>query len=108
MIQTTLHNGKKYQPIQHYRRLRKQPTRQIMDASRRNLRFHCDHLMRHQLFSTQTDAANQSDRREAKSACLKAALDAGHPADSHPAWGCWLNVAVKRIGDETFRLCQSI
>lgn len=42
------------------------------------------------------------------SACLKAALDAGHPVDL-PRVGLFAEgVAVKRIGDETFRLCQSI
>ncbi len=40
------------------------------------------------------------------SACLKAALDAGHPVDL-PRVGLFAEgVAVKRIGDETFRLCQ--
>ena len=40
------------------------------------------------------------------SACLKAALDAGHPIDL-PRVGLFAEgVAVKRIGDETFRLCQ--
>lgn len=39
------------------------------------------------------------------SACLKAALDAGHPVDL-PRVGLFAEgVAVKRIGDETFRLC---
>lgn len=42
------------------------------------------------------------------SACLKAALDAGHPVDL-PRVGLFAEgVAVKRIGDETFRLCRSI
>lgn len=42
------------------------------------------------------------------SACLKAALDAGHPVDL-PRVGLFAEgVAVKRIGDETFRLCQGI
>ena len=40
------------------------------------------------------------------SACLKAALNAGHPVDL-PRVGLFAEgVAVKRIGDETFRLCQ--
>jgi threonine dehydratase len=40
------------------------------------------------------------------SACLKASLDAGHPVDL-PRVGLFAEgVAVKRIGDETFRLCQ--
>lgn len=40
------------------------------------------------------------------SACLRAALDAGHPVDL-PRVGLFAEgVAVKRIGDETFRLCQ--
>ncbi|MDX7991232.1 threonine ammonia-lyase, biosynthetic [Xenorhabdus sp. psl] len=40
------------------------------------------------------------------SACLKAALEAGHPVDL-PRVGLFAEgVAVKRIGDETFRLCQ--
>ena len=40
------------------------------------------------------------------SACLKAALDAGHPVDL-PRVGLFAEgVAVKRIGSETFRLCQ--
>ncbi|WP_075183458.1 threonine ammonia-lyase, biosynthetic [Pantoea sp. 1.19] len=40
------------------------------------------------------------------SACLKAALDAGHPVDL-PRVGLFAEgVAVKRIGEETFRLCQ--
>ncbi|WGL95241.1 threonine ammonia-lyase, biosynthetic [Arsenophonus nasoniae] len=39
-------------------------------------------------------------------ACLKAALAAGHPVDL-PTVGLFAEgVAVKRIGDETFRLCQ--
>ncbi|WP_455815546.1 threonine ammonia-lyase, biosynthetic [Pseudomonas graminis] len=42
----------------------------------------------------------------ADSACLKAALDAGHPVDL-PRVGLFAEgVAVKRIGSETFRLCQ--
>ncbi len=42
------------------------------------------------------------------SACLKAALEAGHPVDL-PRVGLFAEgVAVKRIGDETFRLCQNI
>ncbi len=41
------------------------------------------------------------------SACLKAALDAGYPVDL-PRVGLFAEgVAVKRIGDETFRLCQA-
>ncbi|OKP04667.1 threonine ammonia-lyase, biosynthetic [Xenorhabdus eapokensis] len=40
------------------------------------------------------------------SACLKAALEAGYPVDL-PRVGLFAEgVAVKRIGDETFRLCQ--
>ncbi len=40
------------------------------------------------------------------SACLKAALEAGHPVDL-PRVGLFAEgVAVKRIGSETFRLCQ--
>lgn len=40
------------------------------------------------------------------SACLRAALDAGRPVDL-PRVGLFAEgVAVKRIGDETFRLCQ--
>ncbi|MBD2814347.1 threonine ammonia-lyase, biosynthetic [Xenorhabdus sp. Flor] len=40
------------------------------------------------------------------SACLKAALEAGHPVDL-PRVGLFAEgVAVKRIGNETFRLCQ--
>lgn len=40
------------------------------------------------------------------SACLKAALEAGHPVDL-PRVGLFAEgVAVKRIGDETFRLCR--
>nr|WP_175485867.1 threonine ammonia-lyase, biosynthetic [Xenorhabdus japonica] len=40
------------------------------------------------------------------SACLKAALEAGYPVDL-PIVGLFAEgVAVKRIGDETFRLCQ--
>ncbi|MBD8165508.1 threonine ammonia-lyase, biosynthetic [Erwinia persicina] len=43
----------------------------------------------------------------ADSACLKAALDAGHPVDL-PRVGLFAEgVAVKRIGSETFRLCQA-
>ncbi|MFN6881322.1 threonine ammonia-lyase, biosynthetic, partial [Proteus mirabilis] len=39
-------------------------------------------------------------------ACLKAALEAGHPVEL-PRVGLFAEgVAVKRIGDETFRLCQ--
>ncbi len=42
------------------------------------------------------------------SACLRAALDAGHPVDL-PRVGLFAEgVAVKRIGDETFRLCRNI
>jgi len=41
-----------------------------------------------------------------ESACLKAALDAGHPVDL-PRVGLFAEgVAVKRIGSETFRLCR--
>lgn len=40
------------------------------------------------------------------SACLKAALDAGHPVDLERVGLFAEGVAVKRIGDETFRLCQ--
>ena len=41
-----------------------------------------------------------------EAACLKAALDAGHPVEL-PKVGLFAEgVAVKRIGDETFRLCQ--
>lgn len=41
------------------------------------------------------------------SACLKAALEAGEPIDL-PHVGLFAEgVAVKRIGDETFRLCQA-
>nr|WP_202115063.1 threonine ammonia-lyase, biosynthetic [Gilliamella sp. Pas-s27] len=40
------------------------------------------------------------------SACLKAALDAGHPVDLDRVGLFAEGVAVKRIGDETFRLCQ--
>ncbi|MCV9879317.1 threonine ammonia-lyase, biosynthetic [Brenneria izbisi] len=40
------------------------------------------------------------------SACLRAALDAGHPVDL-PRVGLFAEgVAVKRIGDETFRVCR--
>lgn len=43
----------------------------------------------------------------ADSACLKAALDAGEPVDL-PRVGLFAEgVAVKRIGSETFRLCQA-
>ncbi|WP_392564548.1 threonine ammonia-lyase, biosynthetic [Orbus wheelerorum] len=42
----------------------------------------------------------------ADSACLKAALDAGHPVDLNRVGLFAEGVAVKRIGDETFRLCQ--
>ena len=43
----------------------------------------------------------------ADSACLKAALDAGEPVDL-PRVGLFAEgVAVKRIGNETFRLCQA-
>ncbi|RZH69790.1 pyridoxal-phosphate dependent enzyme, partial [Staphylococcus aureus] len=39
-------------------------------------------------------------------ACVKAALEAGHPVEL-PRVGLFAEgVAVKRIGDETFRLCQ--
>ncbi|EOW6514349.1 threonine ammonia-lyase, biosynthetic [Cronobacter malonaticus] len=42
----------------------------------------------------------------ADSACLKAALEAGQPVDL-PRVGLFAEgVAVKRIGDETFRVCQ--
>ncbi len=55
-----------------------------------------------------TDAADQSDRGGGGRFCLKAALDAGHPVDL-PRVGLFAEgVAVKRIGDETFRLCRSI
>ena len=40
------------------------------------------------------------------SACLKAALDAGHPVDLARVGLFAEGVAVKRIGSETFRLCQ--
>lgn len=40
------------------------------------------------------------------SACLKAALDAGHPVDLNRVGLFAEGVAVKRIGDESFRLCQ--
>lgn len=40
------------------------------------------------------------------SACLKAALDAGHPVELSRVGLFAEGVAVKRIGDETFRLCQ--
>ncbi|MCE0802655.1 threonine ammonia-lyase, biosynthetic [Buttiauxella sp. A2-C1_F] len=40
------------------------------------------------------------------SACLKAALDAGKPVDLARVGLFAEGVAVKRIGDETFRLCQ--
>lgn len=39
-------------------------------------------------------------------ACLKAALDASHPVDLNRVGLFAEGVAVKRIGDETFRLCQ--
>ncbi|MCX8588956.1 MULTISPECIES: threonine ammonia-lyase, biosynthetic [unclassified Gilliamella] len=39
-------------------------------------------------------------------ACLKAALDAGHPVELNRVGLFAEGVAVKRIGDETFRLCQ--
>lgn len=39
-------------------------------------------------------------------ACLKAALDAGKPVDLSRVGLFAEGVAVKRIGDETFRLCQ--
>ncbi|WP_392559104.1 threonine ammonia-lyase, biosynthetic [Orbus mooreae] len=42
----------------------------------------------------------------ADSACLKAALDAGHPVDLNRVGLFAEGVAVKRIGDESFRLCQ--
>lgn len=40
------------------------------------------------------------------SACLKAALDAGQPVDLNRVGLFAEGVAVKRIGDETFRLCE--
>lgn len=40
------------------------------------------------------------------SACLNAALDAGHPVDLKRVGLFAEGVAVKRIGDEPFRLCQ--
>ncbi|WP_428946380.1 threonine ammonia-lyase, biosynthetic [Pantoea sp. FN060301] len=40
------------------------------------------------------------------SACLKAALEAGHPVDLPRVGGFAEGVAVKRIGNETFRLCK--
>lgn len=40
------------------------------------------------------------------SACLKAALEAGHPVELSRVGLFAEGVAVKRIGDETFRLCQ--
>lgn len=40
------------------------------------------------------------------SACLKAALEHGHPVDLDRVGLFADGVAVKRIGDETFRLCQ--
>ncbi|MDF7670004.1 threonine ammonia-lyase, biosynthetic [Orbaceae bacterium ESL0721] len=40
------------------------------------------------------------------SACLKAALEAGKPVDLEHVGLFAEGVAVKRIGDETFRLCQ--
>ena len=42
----------------------------------------------------------------ADAACLKAALDAGKPVDLNRVGLFAEGVAVKRIGDETFRLCQ--
>ncbi|CCJ90839.1 threonine ammonia-lyase, biosynthetic [Cronobacter turicensis] len=42
----------------------------------------------------------------ADSACLKAALEAGHPVDLSRVGLFAEGVAVKRIGDETFRVCQ--
>jgi threonine dehydratase len=41
------------------------------------------------------------------SACLRAALDAGHPVDLARVGLFAEGVAVKRIGDEPFRLCQA-
>lgn len=41
-----------------------------------------------------------------ESACLKAALEAGYPVDLSRVGLFAEGVAVKRIGDETFRLCQ--
>lgn len=40
------------------------------------------------------------------SACLRAALDAGHPVDLACVGSFAEGVAVKRVGDETFRLCR--
>ncbi|KAA8996478.1 threonine ammonia-lyase, biosynthetic [Affinibrenneria salicis] len=40
------------------------------------------------------------------SACLRAALDAGHPVDLARVGLFAEGVAVKRVGDETFRLCR--
>ncbi|MGK7359692.1 pyridoxal-phosphate dependent enzyme, partial [Salmonella enterica] len=40
------------------------------------------------------------------SACRKAALEAGHPVDLPRVRLFAEGVAVTRIGDETFRLCQ--
>ncbi len=42
-----------------------------------------------------------------ESACLKAALDAGEPVDLPRVGGFAEGVAVRRIGDETFRLCRA-
>lgn len=41
------------------------------------------------------------------SACLRAALDAGYPVDLTCVGSFAEGVAVKRIGDETFRLCRT-
>lgn len=41
-----------------------------------------------------------------EAACLKAALEAGHPVELQKVGLFAEGVAVKRIGDETFRLCQ--
>jgi threonine dehydratase len=41
-----------------------------------------------------------------ESACLRAALDAGEPVDLPRVGGFAEGVAVRRIGDETFRLCR--
>lgn len=41
-----------------------------------------------------------------EAACLKAALEAGHPVELARVGLFAEGVAVKRIGDETFRLCQ--
>ena len=43
----------------------------------------------------------------ADSACLRAALDAGHPTNLTHVGMFADGVAVKRIGDETFRICQT-